>query len=100
MKTLRLATALMALFSLFLFSAPAMADLCFLCGSGSSNGCKQCKSRSGKDTSKDRKICKKLGCKVSGTSSCSSAANVKVCRAPVKGPMPAVDVFPYHGMDL
>ena len=54
-------------------------DLCFNCGSGSSNGCKQCKSRSGKDTQQDRKICKDLGCKITGTGSCSTAANVKVC---------------------
>lgn len=53
-------------------------QLCFLCGSGSS--CQQCASASGKDTQNDRKICKERGCKVSGTSSCSTAANVKVCR--------------------
>ncbi len=100
MKPLRLTITLLSLLSLVLLSAPAMADLCFLCGSGSSNGCKQCKSRSGKDTQKDRKACKALGCKVSGTSSCSTAANVKVCRAPTSGPLPAADIFPYHGMEL
>lgn len=53
-------------------------EFCFLCGSGSS--CQQCKSASGKDSQKDRKICEQRGCKVSGTTSCSTAANVKVCR--------------------
>jgi hypothetical protein len=65
-----------------MLAAPAMAgDLCFNCGSGSSNGCKQCKSRSGKDTQQDRKTCKDLGCKITGTGSCSTAANVKVCQS-------------------
>ena len=98
-KVLRLTTALFALFALVLTATPAMADLCFNCGSGSSNGCKQCKSRSGKDTSKDRKICRALGCKITGYGSCSTAANVKVCRAPTSGPTRASnDVFPFHGM--
>ena len=94
-KILRLTTAAMALFSLVLFASPALADLCFNCGSGSSNGCKQCKSRSGKDTSADRKKCRARGCKISGTGSCSTAANVKVCSLPSRGKVPAVDYFPY-----
>ncbi|MCW7468117.1 hypothetical protein [Leptospira kanakyensis] len=51
-----------------------VAEDCFLCGSGSSNGCEQCRG-------KDRKVCEAKGCKISGTSSCSTAANVKVCHA-------------------
>ena len=75
---------ILALCSVALLAGPALAgDLCFNCGSGSSNGCKQCKSRSGKDTQQDRKTCKDLGCKISGTSSCSTAANVKVCQTKV-----------------
>lgn len=72
---------------LFLFSAfmilsttdrvSAGSGLCFLCGSGSS--CEQCPSPSGKDTFDDRKACQNKGCKVSGTASCSTAANVKKC---------------------
>lgn len=74
----------------FLLSAtPALAAVCFNCGSGSSNGCKQCRSRSGKDTFPDRKICKKMGCKITGTGSCSTAANVKVCSIKVNGPTAA-----------
>ena len=76
----------LSLMAFLLASSPAMAALCFLCGSGSSNGCKQCRSRSGKDTFADRKICKKIGCKVTGTGSCSTAANVKVCRIKTKSP--------------
>ncbi|TGL75650.1 hypothetical protein [Leptospira jelokensis] len=59
---------------LVLFSSTAVfADDCFLCGSGSTNGCQQCRG-------KDRKACEEKGCKISGTSSCSTAANVKVCK--------------------
>ena len=79
----------LSLMAFLLASSPAMASLCFLCGSGSSNGCKQCRSRSGGDTSKDRGICKKLGCKISGTASCSTAANVKVCRIKTSAPRAA-----------
>ena len=55
----------------------ADSGLCFLCGSGSS--CEQCPSPSGKDTWDDRHKCESKGCKVSGTTSCSTAANVKKC---------------------
>ncbi|MBM9591020.1 hypothetical protein JWG41_11220 [Leptospira sp. 201903075] len=54
-------------------STALMAEDCFLCGSGSSNGCEQCRG-------KDRKACEAKGCKISGTASCSTAANVKVCK--------------------
>ncbi len=55
----------------------AGSGLCYNCGSGSS--CDQCPSGSGNDTFDDRKACEKKGCKVTGTSSCSTAANVKKC---------------------
>jgi len=83
---------LLTIFSLLAFlltATPALAAVCFNCGSGSANGCKQCKSRSGKDTWADRKICKKMGCKITGTGSCSTAANVKVCRIKTNGPKAA-----------
>lgn len=60
----------------------AFADGCYICASGSSNGCKQCRY-SGGDTQSARKDCEKKGCKIGGTASCSSATNVKVCVAPV-----------------
>lgn len=58
--------------------AESAGGLCFLCGSGSS--CEQCPSPSGKDTFDDRKACESKGCKVSGTTSCSGAANIKLCK--------------------
>lgn len=74
MRSLLLAFAL-------LVAAPtaALADGCYLCGSGSSNGCNQCRYGSS-DTGDARKACEKKGCKITGTASCSSAANVKVCQ--------------------
>jgi hypothetical protein len=58
---------------------PSVADAgenCYLCEK-SSGGPDQCKQR-GSDSFDRRKVCEKAGCKVSGTASCSSAANVKV----------------------
>ncbi len=74
--------ASLAILSAFLISTSSIrvdagAGLCYNCGSGSS--CDQCPSASGKDTFDDRKSCEKKGCKVTGTSSCSTAANVKKC---------------------
>jgi len=63
-----------------LFSSSARAEGCYLCGSDSSNGCQQCRYGD-KDTSEARKACAAKGCKVTGTASCSTAANVKVCEA-------------------
>ncbi len=60
-----------------LHRAESGGNLCFLCGSGSS--CDQCPSPSGSDTSADRKACEAKGCKITGYSSCSTAANVKKC---------------------
>ncbi|HNT12129.1 MAG TPA: hypothetical protein PKG59_14695 [Spirochaetota bacterium] len=53
-------------------------NICFSCGAGSS--CKMCPSPSGKDTAKDRKLCRERGCKVAGTTSCSTPSGVKICR--------------------
>jgi hypothetical protein len=74
------------LISLFLFVSivpQVFADGCYLCGSGSTNGCQQCRY-GGSDTQAQRQACADKGCKVSGTASCSSAANVKVCSVEVK----------------
>lgn len=60
------------------FGAEAYADGCYLCASGST--CQQCRY-TGSDTSEQRKKCEAIGCKISGTASCSTAANVKVCSA-------------------
>ncbi|WCL48221.1 hypothetical protein [Leptospira sp. GIMC2001] len=71
------------LFSILLaLAVPTMglmaSDKCVMCGSGSSNGCQQCILPGG-DTYPNRKKCENAGCKISGTTSCSTAANVKVC---------------------
>ncbi len=81
-RVLTICISVVAIWAMMLLVTPtASASLCFICKSGSSNGCKQCKSSSGSDTSADRKKCRKIGCKIGGTTSCSSAANVKVCKA-------------------
>jgi len=52
------------------------AEKCANCASGSS--CNQCRLGD-KDSSAARKRCEKQGCKITGTGSCSTASNVKVC---------------------
>jgi hypothetical protein len=66
-----------------LAAPPAMADGCYICTSGSP--CQQCRY-SGSDTQAERKKCADAGCKIGGTRSCSTAANVKTCRAGVDRP--------------
>jgi hypothetical protein len=80
MRKLTLAVSL-AISALVVVPAAAFADGCYICASGSSNGCKQCRYGSS-DTQAARKECEKKGCKIGGTASCSSAANVKVCAMP------------------
>ncbi len=59
------------------FVTKALAsDGCYGCGSGSS--CNQCRYGA-KDTQEARKACQARGCKITGTHSCSTAANVKSC---------------------
>lgn len=55
----------------------ALAAGCYICTSGSP--CQQC--RYGSDTQAERKRCRDAGCKIGGTKSCSTAANIKTCRA-------------------
>ncbi|MBE2251566.1 MAG: hypothetical protein IAE78_18635 [Myxococcus sp.] len=81
----------LAVSAVVLVPGVSFADTCVSCGSGSSNGCQQCRMPGG-DTQAARKECEKKGCKITGTSSCSSAANVKVCKlevpqAPIKTAM-------------
>ena len=60
-----------------------IAETCFLCKSDSDGGCKGAKQCRG-----TRKECRDKGCKIGGTASCSSAANVKICTAPVAPHVP------------
>ena len=55
----------------------ALAAGCYICTSGSP--CQQCRYSS--DTQAERKKCRDSGCKIGGTKSCSTAANIKTCRA-------------------
>ncbi|MCU0821127.1 MAG: hypothetical protein MUC95_01480 [Spirochaetes bacterium] len=81
-KIIILAAVVITCLSIVIFSSPvpteASGGLCFLCGSGST--CEQCPSPSGKDTWDDRKACEAKGCKVSGYTSCSGAANINYCK--------------------
>ncbi|MBR56991.1 MAG: hypothetical protein CMH54_02915 [Myxococcales bacterium] len=72
-----LGAALLAL-GLISFSTSTYAADCFMCGkdsSGSCAGADQCQG--------DRADCRKAGCKITGTRSCSTAGNVKTCKADV-----------------
>ena len=63
---------------LVLSSLSAIAgDGCYICKSSSKDGIQQCKYH-GSDTQSQRKNCKQAGCDIGGTTSCSSASNVKV----------------------
>lgn len=82
MKRLLLAAAFSV--AAALSAAPAaLADGCYICTSGSS--CQQCRW-SGRDTQAERKKCQDAGCKIGGTKSCSTAANIKTCRASLDMP--------------
>ena len=67
-------------------AATAQADGCYICGGGSSAACKDYCRYSGQDTFAARKSCESKGCKVSGTTSCPTAVNYKVCLAPAPSP--------------
>lgn len=78
----RLALRFAALVILALSALPALggtaaADGCYICTSGSS--CGQYCRYAGSDSYAKRKGCQKAGCKIGGTASCPSAANVRIC---------------------
>ena len=77
MKRILLAAAV-ALGTGFGAAAPALADGCYICTSGSP--CQQCRY-TGSDSQAERKKCRDAGCQIGGTKSCSTAANIKTCRA-------------------
>ncbi|MEJ2121851.1 MAG: hypothetical protein P8Z76_14325 [Alphaproteobacteria bacterium] len=59
-------------------AAPLPAEAgCYICTSGSS--CGQYCRYGGSDTGAKRKGCRKAGCKIGGTASCPTAANVRIC---------------------
>ena len=77
MKRLLLVVAF-SLVAIFATAPTALADGCYICTSGSP--CAQCRY-SGTDSQGERKKCQDAGCKIGGTKSCSTAANIKTCRA-------------------
>jgi hypothetical protein len=77
--------AVIALFAALGGAPAARADGCYICTSGSP--CQQCKY-TGSDTQAERKKCRDSGCKIGGTKSCSTAANIKTCRASLGAPKP------------
>ena len=61
----------------------ARADGCYTCASGSKDACKDYCRYPDKDSFAARKQCETNGCKVVGPAACPTAANYKVCVAPV-----------------
>jgi hypothetical protein len=57
--------------------APARADGCYICTRGSA--CGQYCRYPGRDSWAKRKKCIAAGCKIGGTASCPTAANVRIC---------------------
>jgi len=64
------------------YAGQARADGCYLCGSGSSDGCANYCRYTGTDNGDNRRLCRQRGCVISGTASCPQAANVRICVAP------------------
>jgi hypothetical protein len=93
LSTLALGLAAACALPVFSVSA-AWADGCYTCGGGSSDACKDYCRYSGQDTFAARKTCESKGCKVSGTASCPTAANYKVCLAPAPA-QPVLAAIPW-----
>lgn len=76
---------LSALLAIFLLSgglaavspSPASADGCYICTRGSA--CGQYCRYAGRDGWDKRKKCIAAGCKIGGTASCPTAANIRIC---------------------
>ena len=83
MRRLAFAAAFAALSFLPLGAPAALADGCYICTTGSP--CQQCRY-TGQDTQAERKKCQEAGCKIGGTRSCSTAANIRTCRASLDAP--------------
>ncbi len=67
------------------WTLPAAADGCFICNKDST--CGQYCRYVGQDNGDSRKKCRAAGCKIGGTASCPTGANIKTChgqRAPLE----------------
>ena len=80
-----ISSLLVALTLFFAAAGAARADGCYTCGTGSTNGCQECRYK--EETWAARHDCEAKGCKVSGTTSCSTASNVKVCSVQKPAPI-------------
>ncbi|WP_246032100.1 hypothetical protein [Leptospira fluminis] len=81
---LRLSITLALFLSVFT-SSDLFADGCYLCAIGSSDSCRDYCRFSGMDSFDSRKRCENKGCRVTGTASCPTASNSKVCSASIFG---------------
>lgn len=82
-------SATLLVFGMAALSASALAADCLICTSASTGSCagaNYCKAGGGGTDSDARKKCTAAGCKVGGTGSCPTAANVKVCVAQLMTP--------------
>jgi hypothetical protein len=80
--------AALFLVNVMLAGGAAAGDTCFICTRDSGGDCEgagYC-DPGGSDTGDNRKKCQEKGCKIGGTASCPSGANVKVCKALVVAP--------------
>ncbi len=84
MRTFRLLLASLAMLGVGAVSRTASADGCYICARGSSAACRDYCHYSGSDTYANRHSCEARGCRIGGTASCPSAANLRVCMAPVR----------------
>ncbi|MBN1498391.1 MAG: hypothetical protein JXA07_16585 [Spirochaetes bacterium] len=67
----------MGLVLILSFQPVNAGDDCYNCGPGSAGGIHQCRYH-GRETYEQRKKCEAAGCRVTGTSACSTAPDVKV----------------------
>lgn len=87
MRAYRVLFAALTLFGLSATSRVALADGCYICERGSSSACRDYCAYSGSDTFANRHRCEARGCRIGGTASCPSAANLRVCLAPAPAPV-------------
>jgi hypothetical protein len=92
MRTVWFLLASLALIGASAAARTASADGCYICERGSSGACRDYCHYSGADTYDNRHRCEARGCRIGGTASCPSAANVRVCVAPTRvAPLAACD---------
>lgn len=84
MRAFRVFFASLALLAVAATSRTASADGCYICASGSSATCRDYCRYTGAETWENRRRCEQRGCRIGGTASCPTAANMRVCVAPAR----------------